>query len=108
MDDSSGFQTVLAISKRKGPKQAEAVKVLGTFRTIESVAPLISALENPDRNVRTHAFRGLQVTLGTLLPYRKIDLKTTGYAPDAKPRARAEGLRQVRAFWEARLAEFNR
>ena len=54
-------------------QRREAVEVLGEFRCVEAVEPLIACLSDADPSVRNLAVRGLYETLSALFPYRRFD-----------------------------------
>lgn len=101
MDDPSGLDRVLELVGQGGRGKAEAVRVLGGFRIRRAVPPLLDALADADLQVRRHAFHGLQMLWPDLFPYRRFDLDTAGYRPDGPDGQRADGLRVLRAWWEA-------
>lgn len=101
MDDYSGFDAVLELA-RTGKLRSEAIRVLGGYRLRAAIPPLLDALDDQDVQVRRNAWNALQQLLPDLFPYRRFDLGKTGYAPEAAPAVRSEGLRVLRAWWQAR------
>ncbi len=100
MDDPAGLDTVLEMARKKGPLRRKALEILGKFRVNRAVPALLEALDDPDRLARQEAFYGLRTTLATLFPYRRLDLSSTGYHPDAPPARRRSGAALIRAWWE--------
>ena len=78
------------------------MRVLGGFRDRKAVPVLLDAFASDDVQVRRNAVTGLQQTLPDLFPYRRFDLETTGCRADAGEAQRAEALRVLRAWWDAR------
>jgi HEAT repeat protein len=101
MDDPSGFERVLELSKNRGPKQADVIRVLGKFRMRAAIPSLLDALADADAAVRREAFTALGRLLVDLFPYRRIDVATSGYQPEASEDRRAQGLQVLRAWWAA-------
>ena len=88
-DDLSGLPAVVAVLRSGKTARADAARALGTFRSRAAVEPLIDALLDADLSVRANAYNGLAVLLGTLFPYRRIDLAGTGYTTTGAAEVRA-------------------
>jgi hypothetical protein len=103
-DDFSGMSRLLELAK-DGPKKADAVHVLRGFRKAAVVEPLIDALLDPAQPVRVQAYYSLGIVLGSLFPYKRISLVSTGLnvAGPAAPRQRA--VATIRRWWSAQLAK---
>ncbi|HEX6810335.1 MAG TPA: hypothetical protein VF384_01815 [Planctomycetota bacterium] len=102
MDDPAGIERVIGLTRKAGKHRPEAVRVLGGFRDARAVPPLLDAFADGDVQVRRAAVTGLQTILPDLFPYRRFDLERAGLRADAADAQRAEGLRLVRAWWDAR------
>ena len=100
-DDLSGLPRVLELAKMQGTHQAEAMRVLGRFRTPQAVPALLDGLEATDLGVRSAAEQSLGMLLPSLFPYRRFDLQGTGYSAGAEANVRAEAVRKIRAWWDA-------
>lgn len=98
-DDRRGLPVVLELARAGSAVRGEAVRVLGGFRAPEGVEPLIEALLDDDLGTRAQAQTALSATLLQLLPYRRIDLASTGYATDAAPEVRRAAVDRLRAWW---------
>jgi hypothetical protein len=101
MDDHSGFARVVALVGKPGAHRAEAVRVLGRTRTPDAIAPVVGALGDDDADVRRAARDALAMLLSSAFPYRRFDIATTGYDPDAAPSVRAAGIEKIRAWLAA-------
>ena len=79
--------------------------VLRGFRKAAVVEPLIDALLDPAQPVRVQAYYSLGIVLGSLFPYKRISLVSTGLnvAGPAAPRQRA--VATIRRWWSAQLAK---
>ncbi len=99
MDDPQGFDRVRQLATDGGTHRPEALRVLGGFRRRDAVPPLLAGLDDADLPVRTAAWSALQGLLPDLLPYRTLDLPSTGYAPNAQKAQRDAGVAALRAFW---------
>jgi HEAT repeat protein len=99
LDDASGLPRVLELAQERGTSRAEAVRVLGGFRVKEAVPPLLAALEDSELPVRASALTGLQGVLGSLFPYRRLNLQSTGYGTNAPEAQRREGAAKIAAWW---------
>jgi HEAT repeat protein len=100
-DDLRGLPAVLELAKAGSAQRAEAVRVLGGFRVDAAVEPLLEALLDDDVSTRANAYNGLGGVLRALLPYRRLDLASTGYATQADATVRAQGVARLRAWWQA-------
>ena len=98
-DDYAGLPRALELFKKAGAHRARAATVLGGFREERAVAPLIEALGDPDRAVRTAAYTSLGRVLRSLFPFKRLDLATTGYTPDAPAAQRTRSARVISAWW---------
>lgn len=101
-DDDCGLQTVLELVGRPGPHRPEAIRVLGGYRYDEVVDPLVAALSDPAVEVRSRALTALGTVLANLFPYRRLDLRSTGYKPAAAPKLQQAAVGKIRAWWEER------
>ncbi len=101
MDDESGLSRVQSLAATEGKKRVEALRVLAQYRRRQVVPTLLSALEDPDLQVRSAADLGLRSLLPRLFPYRRFDFESCGYAPAAAPDARRAGAAKLRAWWDA-------
>ncbi len=99
MDDASGLPVVLDAIKQPGKHLAEAVRVLGTFRSRQVVEPLLDALDHADAMVRQNAWASVQQVLRDLFPYRRFEFERTGYNPNGGDRQK--GIEMLRAWWAA-------
>lgn len=99
-DDHTGLPRVLELGRTTGAHQAEAMRVLGRFRTPQAVPGLLDGLASPDLAVRTAAEQALALLLPNLFPYRRFQFAATGYAAGADEATRATALAQLRAWWE--------
>ncbi|MHC5065185.1 MAG: HEAT repeat domain-containing protein [Planctomycetota bacterium] len=99
MDDHSGLDDVIKILSTQGPQQLAAANSLGDFRVAAAVPPLLKALESTDVNLRSRALNSLEKVLSAIFPYKHLDLRSTGYAPEADEQTRGEGLAKIRAVW---------
>jgi HEAT repeat protein len=101
LNDHVGLKVVLEVLADGEPTdRAEAARVLGGFRIAAAVDPLLDALADGHSTVRMQASYALSAVLSSLFPYRRIDLKSTGYEYAATPAANREAIRRLRAFWE--------
>ena len=100
MDDSSGLTRVIELTKAKGRIRLEAFNVLGRYRDRRVVPVLLLALQDPDRNVYTRAFRGIQTVFKARFPYRKFDFSQRGYVLGPSPIQRRGVAEQLRAWWQ--------
>ncbi len=100
-DDLRGLPAVLELVKPGSAQRAEAVRVLGGFRVDAAVEPLLDALLDDDVSTRANAYNGLGGVLRALLPYRRLDLASTGYATQADATVRAQAVARLRAWWQA-------
>ncbi len=100
-DDLSGLSAVIDVLEHGTTARADAARALGAFRSRAAVAPLIAALLDADASVRAGAYNALVSCLGTLFPYRRVDLASTGYVTTAPPEARAAAVARLRAWWDA-------
>lgn len=100
MDDDSGCDAVLAIV-RGGRATAKALAVLGAFRRRAVVTALIDALGDADQLRRQAAWQALQQLLPDMVPYRRLDMGTVDYRPEAPAGQRAAAVEKLRAFWQA-------
>ena len=105
MDDPTGLDRVLEIMHQGGAQRAAAIRVLSGFRVRAAVLPLINALMDPDLTARHRALSGLQAVLGSLFPYRRLDLRRPGYRPQAPAATRKAAARQILAWWNAHRAD---
>jgi HEAT repeat protein len=101
LDDPSGLPRVLELVQQPGTHRAEALRMLGNFRVAEAVPVLLAALEDGDEAARSAAFYGLEVTLRSLFPYRTLDLRATGYTPQAPENQRRAAAAKIAAWWQA-------
>lgn len=99
-DDHTGLPRVIELGRSAGTHQAEAMRVLGRFRTPEAVPALLDGLASPDLAVRTAAEQAVALLLPSLFPYRRFQLAATGYAAGADEATRTAALAQLRAWWE--------
>jgi HEAT repeat protein len=99
-DDAGGFERVLTIAGGASPARAEALRVLGRFRRMQAVEPLLDALAASDEGVRAAADGALRELMPNLFPYRRFDFSSAGYVPSGTPQARAQAIARYRAFWE--------
>jgi HEAT repeat protein len=101
MDSPEGFTVVVEVLREGSDlERRDAAEVLGGFRTGEAVPPLLDALLDRSSTVRSQARTSLQLVLGSLFPYRRLDLGSTGYSytgPDAPRKAAVE---RIRRWWE--------
>lgn len=99
MDDVSGLPVVLELCKQPGKHRAEAIRVLGGFRSRDAVEPLLLALDDNNPQVRQHAWTAVQQLWRDLHPYRRFDFARAGYDPNAADRA--AGIQLLRTWWTA-------
>jgi HEAT repeat protein len=97
MDDPRGLPNVLALARQPGQEQAEAVRVLATFRSREVVPVLLDRLDDGNAAVRQAAWQGLPQVVRDLFPYRRFDFEKCGYDPNAGNRSQA--IAALRAWW---------
>jgi HEAT repeat protein len=102
-DDNSGLPRVLELCRTQGSHRLEAVRILGRFRDLAAVRPLLALLEDGEVEIRTAASSGLSVVLANLFPYRRFDLSSTGYAANAPKAAREQGAQKIREWCDAHL-----
>lgn len=96
-DDSSGLPQALAVAAKPGPMRSEAARVLGGFRRVEVIAPLLDLLDVEDVQVRRNAWQSLQAVWRDLFPYRRFDFDGCGYHPEANNRP--EAIARLRNWW---------
>ena len=101
MDDLSALPAVVATLQREGAHRAEAVRVLGAFRTKAAVPPLLDALESGDARVRSGGLVALRRLWSELFPYRHFELHLAGYDSDGPAEPRARAVTVLRAWWDA-------
>jgi HEAT repeat protein len=101
LNDRSGLPVVLKIlAEGEATDRAEAARVLGGFRVAAAVNPLLTALADRNSTVRERAQYSLTTVLGSLFPYRRIDVASVGYSWSATPEANRSAIAALRAFWE--------
>jgi len=99
--DHSGLPIVLELlAKGETGDRSEAARVLGGFRVVAAVEPLLTALADRNSTVRMRAQHSLSAVLGSLFPYRRIDLLSTGYAWSSSPEENRAPIAAIWAFWE--------
>lgn len=98
-DDYAGLPQALAVAQKPGPMRAEAARVLGGFRRVQVIAPLLDLLDAEEVQVRRNAWQSLQQVWRDLFPYRRFDFANCGYEPDAANRT--EAIQRLRSWWAA-------
>jgi len=101
LNDHSGLPVVLKILAAGDVNhRSEAARVLGGFRVAAAVEPLLKALADGNSTVRMRAQYSLTAVLGSLFPYRRIDLPSTGYAYSSTPERNRAAIGAIRTFWD--------
>jgi len=98
-DDYTGLPQALAVAEKPGPMRSEAARVLGGFRKVQVIAPLLDLLDVEEVQVRRNAWQSLQQVWRDLFPYRRFDFAACGYTPDAADRG--EAIQRLRTWWAA-------
>ncbi len=102
MDDHTGFPVLLAILvKGQNQQRSDAAKALGGFRTDRAVEPLLDAMLDDYATTRMYAESSLLSILRALYPYKRFDIKTTGYQRDGPKAAREAAVQKIREWWTA-------
>ena len=73
--------------------------MLSAFRSDQIVVPLIEALDHDRPAVRKTALTAVTTVLRRLFPYRRFDLRKTGYAVDADKARRQQAVRTIKIWW---------
>lgn len=99
-DDHAGLPALLELRGKAGKDEAELVRVLAGFRVRKVVEPLLEAMLHSDLQVRRNAESGLNRLLTALLPYRSLDLASTGYRAQGAAAPRQAAVQRIRTWWQ--------
>jgi HEAT repeat protein len=102
MDDHAGFPVLVALlAEGTNQQRYDAAKALGGFKTEEAVDALIPALLDDYQTTRMYAESSLLAILRALYPYKRFEIRTTGYERNAPKATREAAVRKITEWWTA-------
>jgi len=102
MDDHAGFPVLVALlAEGTNQQRYDAAKALAGFKTEEAVDALIPALNDDYQSTRMYAESSLLSILRSLYPYKRFDIKSTGYSRDAPKASRAAAVKKIIEWWKS-------